>query len=136
MEVKGWKEKYQGHSTPLSPQSQEVGSWVGFGIREHWRNHKPKVAVDTIDCKTNPIICGYVGGKESRRICRSIFNRLISVRPIHKPSSPQLAQRVVGKAIPPIGELFLELAVGVEVDHIEALPTEPLSLEQTYHHLL
>jgi len=36
-------------NTLKPPKSRKLDLGVGFGIREHWRNHKPKVAVDTID---------------------------------------------------------------------------------------
>jgi hypothetical protein len=43
---------------------------------------------------------------------------------------------VRARAIPPVAELTLDLAVGVEMEHIDALPTEALSEEQTCDHLL
>ncbi len=46
--------------------------------------------------------------------------------------SPKLALNVREESKRPVGELTLDLAVGVEMEHIDALPTEPVSHNQPY----
>ena len=63
-----------------------------------------------------------VGGK------RLFASQLISA--FGDPSrSPKFALKVRAGSIPPVGELTLDLAVAVEMEYIDALPTEFVSVD-------